>query len=357
MIKPKILVTGATGKTGGQVARQLKQQGFPVRAVASRRDARSERLETEGIEVVFADLFNPEQMEQAMRGTGRAYFCAPWHQHLLHAAATFAVAAKQTRLEAAVVLTQWVASPTHATLLPRQHWLADRLFAMMPDTAVVTLNPGFFADNYMRVLDFVVHLGLFPSPTGDSRNVPPSNEDIARVAVACLADPDRHAGQTYRPTGPALVSASDIAASLSRAFGRRVRHWDMSMPLFLRAMKATGADPFEMAGVPYYFEEHRRGTFAVGGPTDVVERLTGRPAEDFDTIARRHAARPDAQRTVRNTLRAIGLLARIGFTSTPDGRQTEQRQGHPNGQPGLAIDSRRWRADHGVATQLEVAAS
>lgn len=348
MSKPKILVTGATGKTGSQVARQLIQQGFPVRAVASRRDARSAALEKDGIEVVVADLFAPEQMERAMRGTQRAYFCAPWHPHLLHAAAAFAVAARETRLEAAVALTQWVASPTHATLLPRQHWLADQLFTLLPDTAVVTLNPGFFADNYMRVLDFVVHLGLFPCPTGESQNVPPSNEDIARVAVACLADPDRHAGQTYRPTGPELLSASDIAASLSRGFGRRVRHWDIPMWLFLRAMKATGADPFEMAGVPYYFEEHRRGTFAVGGPTDVVERLTGRPAEDMNTIVRRHASRPDAQRTIGNTLRAVALLARIGLGSTPDGRKVERLQAHPVGQPGLAIDSPIWRASHGM---------
>jgi len=43
----------------------------------------------------------------------------------------------------------------------------------------------------------------------DSRNAPPSNEDIARVAVAALMDPARHAGKSYRPTGPELLGAEE----------------------------------------------------------------------------------------------------------------------------------------------------
>ena len=45
MTHPKILVTGATGKTGGAVIAELLGKGFPVRAVVRRRDARSAALE------------------------------------------------------------------------------------------------------------------------------------------------------------------------------------------------------------------------------------------------------------------------------------------------------------------------
>ena len=38
MILPKILVTGATGKTGGAVVTQLLAKGWPVRAIARRRE-------------------------------------------------------------------------------------------------------------------------------------------------------------------------------------------------------------------------------------------------------------------------------------------------------------------------------
>jgi uncharacterized protein YbjT (DUF2867 family) len=48
MTKPKILVTGAAGKTGNQVARQLLHAGYPVRALVRRTDERSNSLEGAG---------------------------------------------------------------------------------------------------------------------------------------------------------------------------------------------------------------------------------------------------------------------------------------------------------------------
>jgi len=60
---------------------------------------------------------------------------------------------------------------------------------------------------YLVTIGLAAHLGIFPWIYGDSRNAPPSNEDIARLAVAALMDPGRHAGKTYRPTGPELLGA------------------------------------------------------------------------------------------------------------------------------------------------------
>ena len=57
MIKPKILVTGATGKTGGAVVTELLAKGWPVRAAVRVRDARSDRLQRRGAEIVVVDIF------------------------------------------------------------------------------------------------------------------------------------------------------------------------------------------------------------------------------------------------------------------------------------------------------------
>jgi NAD(P)H dehydrogenase (quinone) len=71
--KPTILVTGATGKTGGAVVTQLLARGFPVRAVVRTLDGRAEALGRAGAEVAVADLFDPDQLLDALRGTHRAY--------------------------------------------------------------------------------------------------------------------------------------------------------------------------------------------------------------------------------------------------------------------------------------------
>lgn len=48
MTKPRIVVTGATGKTGRLVVSELLKAGYPVRALVHREDARSARLRTPG---------------------------------------------------------------------------------------------------------------------------------------------------------------------------------------------------------------------------------------------------------------------------------------------------------------------
>ncbi|MGA7803160.1 NmrA family NAD(P)-binding protein, partial [Bradyrhizobium sp.] len=48
MSKPKILVTGATGKTGVPTVLGLLEKGYPVRALVRRLDARAQRLRDAG---------------------------------------------------------------------------------------------------------------------------------------------------------------------------------------------------------------------------------------------------------------------------------------------------------------------
>ena len=347
MSRPTILVTGATGKTGGAVASQLLQLGWPVRALVRAPDARSERLRAQGAEIAVADLFDPEQLLEAMRGTARAYYCPPWHPYMLQSAAAFAAAARNAKLEAVVSLSQWLASPSHPSLATRQLWLAETMFSMLPGVAHTIVNPGFFADNYLRLIGFAAQLGMFPWPIGKSRNAPPSNEDIARVAVAALIEPQRHAGKTYRPTGPALLSARDMAAILSRVLGRRVIHMDMPVWMFLKAMRAFGVSAFEQSGVRHYIEDHKRGAFEFGAPTNDVLEVTGQAPEDFETIARRYAALPEARRTLSNGLRALGDFMRIGLTPAYNLGRYEREQQHPFPvHPQLAANSSIWREEH-----------
>src|SRR5262249_8080590 len=137
----------------------------------------------------------------------------------------------------------------------------------------------------------------------NSRNAPPSNEDIARVAAAALMNPGRHAGKTYRPTGPELLGAEDMAKAIGRAVGRSVRVVPTPAWLFMKAARMAGISIDVMSNLRYYIEDHRQGAFELGAPTTDVHDATGRPAEDFETIARRYAAQPRNQSTVGNRLR------------------------------------------------------
>ena len=349
MKRPTILVTGATGKTGRAVVEQLRRQDWPVRALVHRRDARSQALAEGGAEIVVADLHDPEQLLQAMRGTERAYFCPPMHPYMIQSATAFAVAASQARLESVVLLSQWLASPSHPSLLTRQTWLAERLLAMLPGVALTIVEPGFFADNYLRMTAYAAHLGIFPDIFGDSRNAPPSNEDIARVVVAALMDPTRHGAARYRPTGPELLSIPDMVAILSRVVGRKVRLIPMPRWMLLRAGRMQGSSAFEMAEFMHYLEDARQGAFEVGAPTRDVLDVTGHPAETFETTARRYADRPEAQRRPGPFLRALFDFSRTPLSPGYDLSRLEKGCGAPvPSAPRFAMDDDAWRVAHGA---------
>ena len=357
MIKPRIIVTGATGRTGSVVASELLKAGYPVRAMVRREDDRSALLKAQGAEIAVADMSDVERIADALRDVQGAYYCPPLDPYMIQGAVAFRVAAKEARLERIVSLTQWLASPSHPSLMTRQHWLVDRLFSMTPGVAHTIVNPGFFADSYLVTIGLASHLGMFPWMYGKSRNAPPSNEDIARVAVAALTDPARHAGKSYRPTGPELLGAEEMATAIGRAVGRAVRVVPTPIWLFMKAARMAGMSIDVMSNVRYYIDDHRRGAFELGAPTTDVLDITGRSPEDFETIARRYAAQPRNQQTLGNRVRELAqfMIAPLSPGFNLDRYARELRRPFPSA-PQLAPEGKVWRREHGVADPAKSAA-
>jgi uncharacterized protein YbjT (DUF2867 family) len=349
MLKPRILVTGATGKTGSVVVAELLQAGYPVRAMVHRHDDRSARLKAQGAEIAVADMSDVDHVADALKDVQRAYYCPPFDPYMIQGAVAFAVAARESGLEHIVGLTQWLSSPSHPTLMTRQHWLVDRLFSMMPGITQTGVRPGFFADAYFQVTGPAAHLGVFPRVYGESRNAPPSNEDIARVAAAALINPSRHAGKSYRPTGPALLGSREMADAIGRAVGRSVRVVPTPTWMFLKGMRMLGLPIDVISAVRCYIEDHKRGAFELGAPTTDVLEVTGRPAENFETIARRYAALPRNRQTLGNRLREFAQFLITPLRPGPnlDRYDRELRRPFPSA-PQFAPDSDVWRREHSI---------
>src|SRR5262245_5526628 len=99
MSQGTVLVTGATGDTGGATVEHLLARGFRVRALAHRKDARSKRLQELGAEVMYGDFLNLDDVRAALRGVTRAYFCYPIRPGIIQATAYFAQAAKEAGID------------------------------------------------------------------------------------------------------------------------------------------------------------------------------------------------------------------------------------------------------------------
>jgi uncharacterized protein YbjT (DUF2867 family) len=349
--KPTVLVTGATGKTGGATAAELLQRGYPVRALVHRDDVRAERLRAAGADVRLGSLEDPVAVREAMQDVQRAYFCPPLEPGVLRRAAIFADAARDARLEAVAVLSQWLVDATHLSIHAREKYLAGRIFEWAGDLGVITINPGWFADNYMAALEPISQFGLMALPLGQGENAPPSNEDIARVIAGALIDPAPCIGKSFRPTGPRLLSPDEIAAVFARVLGRKVRYQNAPMTLFLKFGRSIGLSNFILTQLYFFLEDYQRGSFAVGAPTDVVREIGGREPEDFETIVHRYLARsPFAKRRVTLMTRAAWNMARAIATPRPDLKALASTLNIPSiPHATLAADSLSWRNSHAAS--------
>jgi hypothetical protein len=103
----------------------------------------------------------------------------------------------------------------------------------------------------------------------------------------------------------------------------------------------------------HYFEEHRRGAFAVGAPNDHVAHVTGQPPESFETVARRLAALPENRRSSSRTLRELARFLAVALARGPNTRRyLRGLQIVAPASPQYAVESALWRREHGIAREL-----
>ncbi len=356
-MKPKILVTSAAGKTGLSTALQLLERDHPVRALVRRKDARSQLLHKAGAEVIVGDMHDIDSLREAFKGCQRAYWCAPVEAHPLHKMSLFAIAAAEAKVEHIVHLSQWLSASSHPSLATREMWMIDHILDWIPGATLTINNTGWFADNYALVMLPMAQLGMMPMPLGEGRNAPPSNDDIAAVNVGALINPEDHAGQTYRPTGPELLTPQEIADAFGRALGRTVRYDNASMKMFLKALAAQKRPEFAQSQLAHYVVDYQQDAFARGAPTDAVEKVGGRPPQTMDEIARHYAQTdPDARQTVINKIRAFSFLAKIMMATPLDREKFERSREHPmSGTPEYAVSDDAWLGTHPENSHLRSA--
>ena len=293
MNEPLYAVTGAAGQTGQAAVQSLLERGASVRALVRGEDDRSATLATAGAEIAVVDLFDPRALEPALAGVSGVYLAVPGSDYMLEAVAAFLVAARNQEVQSVVYLSQWLAhhsaaapGPNHRSRVTRQSWHAEQLLDAT-DMSVTHLIPGWFAANTLAGLPAVMQSGELRLPLGDGINVPPTNADIGRVAAGVLVDPALYAGQRLRPTSAAEIKPDDLAAALGSALGKPIPYVAIDNDEFVATIKAAGVIPDAVIDdIVLYADEYRAGTFAIDGPTNIVERVGGQPPEDPENFYR-----------------------------------------------------------------------
>ncbi len=308
MSQGTVLVTAATGDTGGATVEQLLARGRHVRALAHRKDARSERLQELGAEVVFGDFLDLDAIRAAVQGVQHAYFCYPIRPGIIQATAYFAQASKEAGIDGVVNMSQVSAREDAKSHAMCDHWLAERVFDWSGLT-VAHLRPTLFAE-WLLYLAPMIRAGLFHVLFGSGRHAPIAAEDQARVIVSILEDPASHRGKIYPLYGPVEFTHQEIARVLSRVLGKDVQYKQVSMETWLQIMASRGQnDPAEHSARALYGEfeqkpegrtgdsfliqhlreaviDHRNGILA--GTNDVVRKIGGHQPTTLEEFITKH---------------------------------------------------------------------
>jgi uncharacterized protein YbjT (DUF2867 family) len=288
MSAEKLLVTGATGKTGLYTVQRLLEKGHAVRALVHKEDERSETLRGAGAEVVAGDLLDHDDAIRATVGASAAYFCYPVRPGLIQATAYFADAAKRAGLEAVVNMSQISAREDSKSHAARDHWIAERVLDWS-EVPVVHLRPTFFAEwlLFPRSRATIVEDGIIDLPYGEGRHAPIAGEDQARLIAAILAQPAAHLGKTYSLHGPIELDQAGIAAAVSEVLGRTISYRPLTIPQYRERLEKAGLPEFMIQHFCAVAVDYQNGIFS--GEGKIIAEVTGQPpmtVQQFVTLHR-----------------------------------------------------------------------
>ena len=280
-----VLVIGATGRVGGEVARLLARRGVPVRALV-RDPGRATRLAALGIAIVQGDLGQPESLVRAFAGVERVFLASPLDPRQSALQGNAVDAARDAGVQHVVKLSGLATALDSTVASGRWH---ARTEGAIEATGMgwTHLRPLFFLQNLLQAAPLVTGSSVLPNTIGTAAIAGVDARDVAACAAAALTTDD-HLGRAYDVTGPEAFTYADLGDRLSRLLGRTIRTLDVE-PEAARARMIDGGMPAWHADVLTDFA----ACFARGDGarvTDSVRRLTGRAPRSVGEFLDEHAA-------------------------------------------------------------------
>lgn len=278
MPQPLIAVTGATGAVGGMVAERLAAQGAELRLIV-RDPAAAPQIA--GTDVASAESYGAtDQMVAALTGVDTLFLVSgresadrlEQHYSAIDAAGSAGVSR--------IVYTSFCGAAPNATFtLARDHYATEQAI-IQSGAAYVIQRQNLYAD----VLPlFAGPDGIIRGPAGDGRFLPVTRSDVADVAVRLLTD-DSFDGQVFDVCGPERVSLRHVANRLTALTGKFFEYQQESLEDAYASREHFGAPAWQVEAWVSTYLAIAEGELDL--PSDAVERLTGHPAQGFETIVR-----------------------------------------------------------------------
>jgi uncharacterized protein YbjT (DUF2867 family) len=260
----KILILGATGKTGRRVVERLKK----ITNVETRLGSRNEKIPF--------DWENPESWAAVIKDIDSVYItfqpdlAIPSAEDTIR---TFTKFAAQNGVQKMVLLSgrgekeaQICEEIVKATA---KHWTIVRASWFNQN-----FSESFFLDPILA--------GIVALPRAETLEPFTDADDIADVVVESLLH-DIHNGKTYELTGPQLLTFEQAVAEIAKATNRDITFEALTLEQYNQMLQEYQLPEDYIWLVNYLFEQVLDGRNS--SVTNDIEKILGRKPKDFTTYA------------------------------------------------------------------------
>lgn len=243
-----IVITGATGNTGGVIAEKLLAAGEKVRAVG-RSANKLEKFKQKGADVFVGDVADAEAMTRALTSADAAYLMIPPDMKAANVAAhqdsvinALSAAVEKAGLKHVVLLSSIGADKAEKVgPIKGLHRFEQRLNRIANLNALY-LRPGFFMENLFQYIGLIKSMGMIAGPgRGDLPGPWIATRDIGAVAAEALRKRDFSGKQVRELLGPRDYTMNEVAKTAGKAIGKEKLSYSKVPALMVKpAMAAMG---------------------------------------------------------------------------------------------------------------------
>ena len=279
------LVTGATGKTGGQTVKHLLAKGASVRAFV-RDEEKASQLKEQGVELLVGDIGDAGAVARALDGVEGILLTLPNGPNQLDWELSVLKNAELASIKHLVYMSSTESNAENPRRIPQVHWkVVEAIQASSLNWTI--MRPNFFMQGIFPFAGQVKANDAFSFPAGDGTASMCDVRDVGEVAAIILTGGEGHYGQTYDLTGPDIVSMHDVASLLSQKLGREITYKPMPLQAFHDYLAKVLKSDWHVEGVVELMQEMSEE----GGldfTTDTMGDILGRPPMSLAKFIEEH---------------------------------------------------------------------
>ncbi|MGI9331105.1 MAG: SDR family oxidoreductase [Gammaproteobacteria bacterium] len=278
-----ILITGASGKTGSEVARQLAAADIPFSAMVRSRE-KGEAFEEMGADIVVGDLSDEDFLQRALAGIEKAVLIMPNGEQQQAMETRFIDLAVAAGVEQLVYLSSIESVPENLNPITQMHVAVEKHLRQSGINWTI-IRPSFFMQMFLGSAKGIRERGELVFPGGNGTVATTDLRDVGEVIRLVLTEPG-HENKSYDLTGPELLTFDECAERISRVIGRDVRYVDQPMAEFADRLRSINMSDWRTEAVCKEFEAISRGI--IDHTTDTVAELLNRPPVSLEQCIADH---------------------------------------------------------------------